>query len=86
MSKSQMGSGFELALAEMKKGAHIARLKWVTRTRRGSKIKIGLSPSNCIRSWYLNYHSDGGTLSTDDILANDWIIVELSPAKEPADE
>jgi hypothetical protein len=83
---SETGFGFELALAEMKKGAHIARLKWINRTRpigRQSKVKIGLSPHGMIRTWYLNYESDSGVVSTDDILANDWVVVEPASTTKP---
>jgi hypothetical protein len=82
---SEIGFGFELALTEMKKGAHVARLKWINRTRpigRQSKVKIGLSPYGGIRTWYLNYDSDHGVVSTDDILADDWVVVEPAGSKE----
>lgn len=69
------GFGFEIALTEMKKGAHVARLKWIGRTRQG-KTKVGLTEHGAICTWYLNYQSNNGVLSTDDILANDWVVVE----------
>lgn len=73
---SETGFGFEIALAEMKKGAAVARLKWTRRTRQG-KVKLALSPYHGgIRTWYLNYHSDHGVCSTEDILASDWVVVE----------
>jgi hypothetical protein len=81
---SENGFGFEVALAEMKRGAHIARLKWLSRPSggRGTKLRIALSSSNRIRTWYLNYYSDNGVVGTDDILANDWVVVEPASVVE----
>jgi hypothetical protein len=85
---SDTGFGFESALVEMKRGAHVARLKWINRTGqtgRQGKTKIALSPHGVIRTWYLNYQSDNGVVGTDDILANDWVVVE-PPAVEESGE
>lgn len=75
------GFGFESALAEMKRGAHVARLKWINRTgwtgRVSSKVKIAIAThGKGITTWYMNYQSDNGVVSTEDILANDWVVVE----------
>jgi hypothetical protein len=79
---SENGFGFEVALAEMKRGAHVARLKWINRTRPQGKIKIGLTAFGRIRTWYLSYESDNGVVGTDDILANDWVVVEPARRKD----
>ena len=83
---SDTGFGFEAALAEVKKGAHVARLKWTNRTRPQGKQKIALGSHGGIRTWYLNYNSDHGVVGTDDILANDWVVVVEPATAHPAGE
>jgi hypothetical protein len=79
---SATGFGFEIALTQMKKGAQVARLKWIERKSPHGKVKIGLTQHGAICTWYLNYTSDRGVVSTDDILANDWVVVEPESADE----
>lgn len=78
MSDDVQRIGFEVALAELKKGGAIARVSWGNYIRQ-QKTKVALSPYGGIRTWYLNYYSDRGVITTDDILADDWVVVELAP-------
>lgn len=66
---------FSEALRLIKLGKLVSRLSWGKKSVQ-RKVKIGLDPNEGIGTWYLNFYSDRGVLSTDDILATDWVEVE----------
>lgn len=64
------------ALLLMRSGIPVKRLAWDSRRPIDRKYKIEIVADESgqrLMTTYINYASDRGVLSTDDLLAKDWI-------------